>query len=321
MNHISFEGRVVVVTGAGGGIGRTYAHEIARRGGSVVVNDLGGDIRGDHSSPAMADGVVGEIRKAGGRAMANADSVVSLEGAQRMISTAIDAFGRIDAVINNAGIMRNNLFENAREKDIDAVIDTHLRGSINVTRAAWPHMKRQSYGRVVFTSSSTGMFGNERQACYGAAKAGIVGLMNVLSLEGAAHGIRCNAVMPMASGRMSEQMAKDMSAAELSAAVAAIVDAGNSFEPGFNTSLGVFLASEACESTHSIYSCCCGRIARVFIGVTPGWQGSRTHPSTVEEIAAHFGEIADLSGGFGTPATPYDEIQMILGTRAGGKLT
>jgi NAD(P)-dependent dehydrogenase (short-subunit alcohol dehydrogenase family) len=312
MSSISFEGRIVVVTGAGGGIGRTYALDIAKRGGTVVVNDLGGDVAGRNPSRAMADGVVAEIRKAGGRAVPSYDSVARVEGAQRLIATTLDQFGHIDALINNAGNMRNALLEDTSDEDFDAVLDTHLRGTLNVTRAVWPSMKVRKYGRIVFTSSGTGMYGNKLQAGYAAAKAGITGLMNVLALEGEDHGILCNALMPNALGRMAEQMIKDMGPGATEEASAMMGAVSNSMAPEFNTALGVYLSSEACASTHCLYSSCVGRIARVFVGVTPGWQGSRERPATAEDIAAHFGEITDLSHGFQTPTYPRDEIELVL---------
>jgi NAD(P)-dependent dehydrogenase (short-subunit alcohol dehydrogenase family) len=312
MSSISFEGRVVVVTGAGGGIGRTYALDIAKRGGAVVVNDLGGDIAGRNPSRAMADGVVAEIRGAGGRAVPSYDSVSSAEGARRLIATALEQFGHIDALINNAGIMRNALFDDTNDEDLDAVLDTHLRGTINVTRAVWPHMKARKYGRVVFTTSGSGLYGNRLQAGYAAAKAGITGLMNVLALEGEDHGILCNALMPNAVGRMAEQMVKDMGQQATEQARAMMGAVGNSMAPEFNTALGVYLSSEACSSTHAIYSACVGRIARVFVGVTRGWQGSREDPATAEDIGAHFEEITDLSHGFQLPTHPRHEIELVL---------
>jgi NAD(P)-dependent dehydrogenase (short-subunit alcohol dehydrogenase family) len=312
MTSISFAGRVVVVTGAGGGIGRTYALDIARRGGAVVVNDLGCDVAGRNPSPAMADGVVAEIRQAGGRAVPSYDSVASQEGAQRLIAIALNQFGHIDALINNAGNMRNALFEDTSDEDLDAVLDTHLRGTINVTRAVWSHMKARRYGRIVFTTSGTGMYGNKLQTGYAAAKAGITGLMNVLALEGQDHGILCNALTPNAVGRMGQQMVRDMGPQATEPAAAMMTAVGNAMAPEFNTALGVYLSSEACSSTHCIYSACVGRIARVFVGVTPGWQGSREHPATAEDIAAHLKEITDLSRGFQMPTHPRNEIELVL---------
>jgi NAD(P)-dependent dehydrogenase (short-subunit alcohol dehydrogenase family) len=312
MAGISFEDRVVIVTGGGGGIGRTYALDIARRGGSVVVNDLGGDIFGHDPSDAMSLRVTQEIVAAGGKAIANHEDIGSVEAASRLVDTAISTFGKIDAVINNAGIMRNALLQDTREEDIDATLSAHLRGTLNVTRAAWPHMKARKYGRVVFTSSSAGMYGNRLQAAYGAAKAGVTGLMNVLSHEGEPHGILCNGIMPNAAGRMGDQMLKDYQLDEVPQKRADALDVGNSFDPDFNSGLGVYLASAECTSTHALYSSCVGRYARVFIGVTPGWNAGRDVPPSAEDISEHFGEISDLTRGFELPISSHDEIGLVL---------
>jgi NAD(P)-dependent dehydrogenase (short-subunit alcohol dehydrogenase family) len=173
-------------------------------------------------------------------------------------------------------------------------------------------MRQRKYGRIVFTSSATGMYGNKLQASYGAAKAGITGLMNVLALEGEEYGILCNALMPNALGRMADQMVKDMGSRGTQDAKATMSAVQNSMAPEFNTALGVYLASEACLSTHAIYSSCVGRIARVFVGVTTGWQGSREQPATAEDIATHFQEITDMSHGFHTPSFPLNEIELVL---------
>lgn len=309
---ISFDGQVVIVTGAGGGLGRCYALDIARRGGAVVVNDLGGSVEGRGQSVTMVDRVVDEIRRAGGRAVASHDSVATREGAQRIAAAAIEAFGRVDALINNAGNMRVDWFENSCEEDLDALLAVHLVGTWNVTRAVWPHMKTQGYGRLVFTSSSAGLFGNWMQSSYGAAKAGVTGLMNTLALEGEPHGILCNVIMPNAFGRMADKAVEHMDEKTRDQAAARVALLQDSMEPDFNTGLAVYLASEACTSTHSLYSACAGRIARVFIGVTAGWQGSRTVPATAEDIARNLGRIRDESSGFHIPESPRDEYRAIL---------
>ncbi len=312
MSNISFEGRVAVVTGAGGGLGRGYALDIAKRGGAVVVNDLGGTVEGLHGSSEMADRVVAEIKAAGGRAIANYDSVATADGAKRIAATALNAFGRIDALINNAGTMRTALFEESCAEDFASLLSVHLMGSYHMTQAVWPHMKQQGYGRVVFTSSSAGLFGHEMQGCYGAAKAGIVGLMNALAMEGEPYGILCNAIMPNAMSRMAEKAAESMSSDAMANAAAFLSKIGNAMDPSFNTGLAVFLASENCKFTHSIYSSCLGRIARVFVGVTQGWQGSREVPATAEDIAANIDQIRDHARGTHMPMSPKDEIGIVL---------
>ena len=197
-----FEGKVAVVTGAGGGIGRCHALEFAKRGAKVVVNDLGGRVDGTGAGDA-ADAVVSEIEAAGGTAVANKASVSDREGAASIIQTAVDTFGRIDILVNNAGILRDRTFKNMTLDEWDIVMNVHLNGTAYVTHAAWPLMYEQNYGRIVFTSSGSGIFGNFGQSNYGAAKMGMLGLMNVLAKEGANHNVRVNTLAPGAATRMT----------------------------------------------------------------------------------------------------------------------
>ena len=202
---ISFEGRVAIVTGAGGGLGRAYALELAKRGARVVVNDLGGGRDGTgHSDAARA--VVAEIEAAGGEAMADGGSVADFEQMAAMAARAKAAWGGVHILINNAGILRDKSFAKLDMADFRAVIDVHLNGSANATRAVWETMREQNYGRVLMTSSSTGLYGNFGQANYGAAKMGLVGLMKTLAIEGARHDIRVNTIAPVASTRMTEEL-------------------------------------------------------------------------------------------------------------------
>ena len=197
-----FEGKVAIVTGAGGGIGRCHAIEFAKRGAKVVVNDLGGSVDGTGSGDA-ADAVVEEIRAMGGDAVANKASVADREGSKTIAADAISAFGRIDILVNNAGILRDRTFKNMTLDEFDLVMDVHLTGTAYVTHAVWPHMYEQRYGRIVFTSSGSGIFGNFGQANYGAAKMGMLGLANVLALEGANRNVRVNCLGPGAATRMT----------------------------------------------------------------------------------------------------------------------
>lgn len=201
-----FRDKVVVITGAGRGLGRSHALEFARRGARLVVNDLGGAVDGTGSGPT-AQSVVNEILAGGGEAIANTASVADENGAQSIIDDAVSAFGRVDIVVNNAGILRDKTFANISVENFRAVLDVHLMGSVFVTKAAWPVMAKQGWGRVVFTSSGSGIFGNFGQSNYAAAKMGLVGLMNVLSLEGARKGIKVNALAPGAITRMTEDLA------------------------------------------------------------------------------------------------------------------
>ena len=195
--------RVIVVTGAGGGLGREYAMTLAKEGASVVVNDLGGARDGTGAGSAMADQVVAEIKAAGGRAVANYDSVADAAGAANIVKTALDEFGAIHGVVSNAGILRDGTFHKMTDEAWDSVLQVHLYGGYNVIRAAWPHFREQSYGRIVVATSTSGLFGNFGQANYSAAKLGLVGLINTLAQEGAKYNIKSNAVAPIAATRMT----------------------------------------------------------------------------------------------------------------------
>jgi NAD(P)-dependent dehydrogenase (short-subunit alcohol dehydrogenase family) len=289
--QIDFKNRVAIVTGSGGGLGRTYAMELARRGAAIVVNDLGGAFDGKGSSHSMADTVVNDIRAAGGTAVASYDSVGTRAGGEAIVASAMQSFGRADIVINNAGHLRNAPFEAVTDDILDSLIQVHLKGAFYVTQAAYKVMQKQRYGRIVFASSAAGMLGNPTQAAYGAAKAGLVGLMNVLSLEGAEYGVLCNALLPTANSRMEQAMPAEQMK-QFAAQFAAIArHAGNSLDPHFVTPLVVYLASEACKSTHAIYSATWGRYARAFIALSEGWLGPRDKPASVEDVAQHFGAI------------------------------
>ena len=272
MDKISFDGRVVVITGAGRGLGRSYALEIGKRGGRVVVNDLGSS---DDASKAAAESVVSEIRALNGEAVADYNNVSSPEGGDAIIRAAVKAFGKVDAVINNAGILRDASLVKMTPAIFESVLDVHLRGSFYVSRPAFELMKAQGYGRFVFTTSAAGLFGNFGQANYAAAKMGLVGLSNVFSIEGARYNIKSNVVAPGAKTRMTEAMGPLL----------------DTMPPECVSPMVAFLASEACTETHSIYSVGGGRFAKVFVGVTPGWAMKSTHTPSVEEIATNMGAI------------------------------
>jgi len=311
MQSVSFEGRVAIVTGAGGGLGRSYALELARRGAAVVVNDLGGTFDGQGKSQQMADRVVEEIRAAGGKAVASYDSVASAAGGEAIVQSAVKAFGKVDVLINNAGTLRNAPLDELPDSTLDAMIEVHLKGAFYVTRPAYRLMKAQRYGRVLFASSAAGMFGNATQAAYGAAKAGLVGLMNVLSQEGKPHHVHCNALLPMAESRMGAAMP----AAQMEEYGALFGSAGerlgNSGTAPFVTPLVIYLCSEQCASTHGIYSAALGRYARVFVAASDGWVGPRNTPPTAEDIGAHFAEITSQKS-LSVPFSLKDEFVEII---------
>ncbi len=279
MSDISFDGRVAVVTGGGGGLGRAYSLELARRGARVVVNDLGGSVDGSGAGTRAADAVVAEIKSVGGEALASYDSVSSPEGGEAIIGAAVEAFGTVDVVINNAGILRDRSFSNLTLDDLHGVLDTHLKGAFYVSMPAFKVMKEKGYGRFVHTSSNSGLFGNFGQANYGAAKMGLVGLSNVLAIEGAKYGIQSNVIGPVARTRMTEQLLGPL--ADLLA-------------PEQVMPLVVFLASETNPYSHEIFTAGGGRYGRIFIGTNPGWFAGAKVVPTVEDVQTHIDEIRDV---------------------------
>lgn len=271
--------RVVVVTGAGGGLGREYALTLAREGASVVVNDLGGDRDGTGAGSAMADHVVAEIKEAGGRAVANYDSVADEEGAANIIKTALDEFGKVDGVVSNAGILRDGTFHKMASENFNAVLQVHLYGGYNVIRAAWPHFREQSFGRVVVATSTSGLFGNFGQANYGAAKLGLVGLINTLAIEGAKYNIKTNALAPVAATRMTEDILPPEVLAKL--------------KPEYVAPVVGYLCTEEVADTGSVFIVGGGRVQRTALFENPG--ANFENPPSVDEVAAQWETITDLS--------------------------
>jgi NAD(P)-dependent dehydrogenase (short-subunit alcohol dehydrogenase family) len=279
MAPLRFDGRVAVVTGAGGGLGRAHALLLAERGCAVVVNDISGSVEGSGDDRGAAQRLVDEIVAAGGKAAADAHSVSSVDGAATMVQHAIDSFGRIDIVVNNAGILRDKSFLAMTPELVDPVLDVHVKGSLHVTRAAWAHFREQSYGRVVLTSSAAGLFGNPGQANYAIAKAGMLGLMNVLKYEGHKYGITTNIISPVAETPMTSHVISKLSGL---------------VGPELVSPLVAYLSHESCETNGHVYSVGGGRVARVFLGLTQGW-GEPGQPFTIEDVRDHLAEIEDLT--------------------------
>ena len=293
MSNVNFENRTVIVTGAGNGLGKAYALELGSRGAKVVVNDLGGSVDGSGSASSPADDVVNEIIKNGGEAIANYDSVATKEGGESIVQSALDNFGTVDAVINNAGILRDKSFANMSEDELSLILDVHLKGTFFVSQPAFKVMKENNYGRIVNVASPSGLFGNFGQSNYGAAKMGIVGLTNVLSIEGAKYNIKVNVIAPTAYTRMTEALLPE--------------DVGKLFSAELVTPMVVYLASEACEPTHEIFGVAAGRFARIGIITHNGYVNSS---ATAEDISENIEEIRTIKDGT-YPLSNEDELMII----------
>ena len=275
----SFEGKVAIVTGAGGGLGRCHALELARRGCKVIVNDLGGAMDGTGGSSDAANGVVAEIQAAGGEAIANGGSVADRQGAKSMVQDAVEAWGRVDVLINNAGILRDKSFAKMDMDDFQMVVDVHLMGAAHVTREVFPIMREQSYGRIVMTTSPTGLCGNFGQTNYGAAKLGQVGFMHSLKIEGAKYNIHTNTIAPVAATRMTEDLIPE--------------EASKALGPELVTPAVIYLCSEDAPNGVIIqaqggqYSMAC-IVENAGVNLGPG--------ATAEDIADNYDKISDLTG-------------------------
>jgi NAD(P)-dependent dehydrogenase (short-subunit alcohol dehydrogenase family) len=275
---VRFEDKVVIVTGAGGGLGRAHALLFARHGARVIVNDLGGSAHGEGANASAADRVVAEIREAGGEAVANHDSVTD---GDKIVQNALDAFGRVDVVVNNAGILRDKSFAKMEDADWDLVYRVHVEGAYKVTRAAWPHLRDQNYGRIIFTSSTSGIYGNFGQANYGMAKLGLYGLTRTLAVEGRKNSILVNAIAPTGGTRMTE----------------GLIPTGvfDLLKPELVSPLVVYLGSEQCQDSAGLYEVGGGWVGKVRWERSLG-AGFNPHAGfSPEDVAAQWQTISDFS--------------------------
>lgn len=293
MSDIGFDGQVAVVTGAGHGLGREHALQLAARGARVVVNDLGGAVDGSGSDAGPAQTVADEINDAGGEAVADTNSVASQAGGEAVIGTAVEAFGRVDIVVNNAGILRDKAFHNLTPELLDSVIQVHLYGAFWVTLPAWKLMREQNYGRVVNTTSAAGLFGNFGQTNYGAAKMGLVGFTRALAQEGAKRNILANVIAPGARTRMTEDLLGPLA---------------DKLDPEAVTPAVVFLASDQCEVTGEILSVAGGRVTRVIVAEPLGYYSDSLTPEQVRDNWATIASTDDLV----IPKTAMEEMGQLL---------
>ena len=297
-DKLGYDGKVVIITGAGGGLGRQHALLMAARGALVVINDLGGAVDGSGSDKGAAERVVDEIKALGGEAVADTNSVATAEGGKAIVQTAIDAFGRVDVLINNAGILRDKAFHNmsfggADPDVLSPVLDVHLKGAFYVTQPAWVVIREQGYGRIVSTSSAAGIFGNFGQTNYGAAKMGLVGFTHVLAVEGAKYNIKANAIAPLALTRMTENIMGGL---------------GDKLDPGLVSPIVAYLAHEDCPVSGQVFSVGGGRVAQVFIAETKGYFKADL---AMEDVRDNWATITDQSG-YGVPNNLGEETAMFL---------
>jgi len=281
MSEIKFDGRVAIVTGAGAGLGKTYALALAARGAKVVVNDLGGSTDGSGAGTKAADLVVDEIKQAGGEAVANYDSVATIEGGENIVKTAMDNFGKVDIIINNAGILRDKSFVKMTEEEWDIVNAVHLKGAYCVTQPAFKFMKASGYGRIINTTSGAGLYGNFGQNNYCAAKMGVVGLMNNIAIEGAKYNVKINTIAPIAASRLTQDVMPPDLFAKL--------------KPEFVTPLVLYLSSEENQDTKMIFNCAAGWFSRTEVMCAEGMIiGDGKREITTEEIRDNWGKISSL---------------------------
>lgn len=293
-DSVRLEDRVVIVTGAGGGLGRAHALLFARHGAKVLVNDLGGSTHGEGANASAADRVVAQIREAGGTAVANHDSV---SDGQRIVEQAMDTFGRVDVVVNNAGILRDKTFHKMEDADWDLVYKVHVEGAYKVTRAAWPYLREQNWGRVIFTASTSGIYGNFGQANYGMAKLGLYGLTRTLALEGRKNGVLVNAIAPTGGTRMTEGLIPPQVFEQL--------------KPELISPLVVYLGSEQCQDSGNLYEVGGGWIGQVRWERSLGAGFDPREGFSPEDVAANWARIGDFDGAV-HPKDSLEALQQMM---------
>jgi NAD(P)-dependent dehydrogenase (short-subunit alcohol dehydrogenase family) len=313
-DDMRFDEQVAVVTGAGGGLGKQYALLLASRGARVVVNDTGGSVTGTGSNLDAANAAAEDIRRQGGEAVADTNSVTSPQGGQAIIDTAVRAWGRLDIVINNAGIVCDAPFEDMTADRLEPLLDVHLRGAFHVTRPAWKVMREQRYGRIVNTCSAAGILGAERMSNYGAAKTGLIGLTRVLAAEGADHNIKVNAIAPIAYTRMLAHSMDSAGRPDGPSAQAILDDLAAQYlqklDPALVAPVVAFLAHRDCPASGEIYTVGAGHVARFFIGRTKGFHSPAL---SMEAVRDHFTEIRDDTD-YTVPGGPAEEMSELFAT-------
>ncbi|HEY1974143.1 MAG TPA: SDR family NAD(P)-dependent oxidoreductase [Pseudonocardia sp.] len=290
-DELGFSGRVAVVTGAGRGLGREYALALAARGAAVVVNDIGVALDGTGGDPGPAAAVVADIEAAGGKAVPDGNSVATPDGGAALVRTAVESFGRVDIVVNNAGILQDRPFHKLAMEQVTPVLDVHLAGAFHVCLAAWPHMREQGHGRIVNTTSTAGLFGNFGQASYAAAKMGLVGLTRVLAIEGAKYDVKANAVAPGAVTRMTpDGLVRDPTALAV----------------GQVSPLVTYLAHSSCTVSGEVFRASGGHVARVFVAITDGYHNPDL---TAEDVRDQMEVIRDTAR-FAVPTSALDDLRV-----------
>ncbi len=292
MTDLRFDERVAIITGAGNGLGKAHALELAARGAMVVVNDLGGALDGSGNDTTAAQLVVDEITAAGGIAVGNTDSVSDAAAAKNMVDQAVEEFGRIDIVVNNAGILRDKAFHNQTLESWQAVIDVHLTGAFNVTLPAYQLMREQGYGRIVMTSSPAGLYGNFGQTNYSSAKMGLVGFARAIMQEGGRKGVHANVIAPTAATRMTEGLLGTLADDSLPEHITAVVG---------------YLCHETCDLNGEILACAAGRVARAFVGVTPGYFDRKL---SIDLVADNIEQVM-AEDDYTVPGGTMDEMRLI----------